>query len=247
MTICYSEFSDRHVIVTGAASGIGRATALALAAQGARVTAIDRNADGLAETASIAKGIESRTCDLTDTTALREMHNAAIEAQGPVRVLVNNAGVDRRIPFDEQSEADWRWMLAANLDHHALLASLTAPSMASAGGGAIVNLSSTAWMKMAGNLTAYHTAKSGIIGLTRGLARDLGPRGIRANAIAPGRVMTERVTGQVNADWEAETKTLQCLPELIRPSDIADCALWLASDGARMVTGQCIVVDGGVV
>lgn len=162
-------------------------------------------------------------------------------------MLVNNAGVDRRIPFDDQTEADWRWMLSVNLDHHALLSSALAPGMAAASGGAIVNLSSTAWMKLAGNLTAYHTAKAGIVGLTRGLARDLGPRGIRANAIAPGRVVTERVQGQVSEDWVLETQALQCVPDLIRPADIADCALWLASDAARMVSGQCIVVDGGVV
>ncbi|WP_323764531.1 SDR family oxidoreductase [Marinovum sp.] len=247
MSLAYAEFADCHVMVTGAASGIGRATALAFAAQGARVTAVDLNARGLAETAGLSSGIETRTCDLTDTDALRAMHAAATETQGALRVLVNNAGVDRRIAFDDQTEADWRWMLAANLDHHALLASLSAPRMAEAGGGAIVNLSSTAWMKLAGNLTAYHTAKAGIVGLTRGLARDLGPRGIRANAIAPGRVVTERVAGQVSADWEAETRALQCIPDLIRPSDIADSALWLASSGARMVTGQCLVVDGGVV
>ena len=241
------DFSDRHVMVTGAAAGIGRATALGFAAAGARVSAVDLNAEGLAETAEQSDRIEARVCDLADGAAIRAMVETAIAAQGPVRVLVNNAGVDRRIPFDEQTEAQWRWMLSVNLDHHAILSGLVAPGMERAGGGAIVNLSSTAWMKLAGNLTAYHTAKAGIVGLTRGLARDLGPRGIRANAIAPGRVVTERVAGQVGEDWVAETHALQCIPDLIRPADIADCAMWLASDAARMVTGQCIVVDGGVV
>ncbi|MDO6732038.1 SDR family oxidoreductase [Marinovum sp. 2_MG-2023] len=247
MSVTYSEFSGRHVMVTGAASGIGRATALAFAAQGAQVTAVDLNADGLADTAALAHGIAPQVCDLADGAAMKAMQTEAVLARGPVTVLVNNAGVDRRIPFDQLTAEDWRWMMAVNLDHHALLSGLVAPDMAQAGGGAIVNLSSTAWMKLAGNLTAYHAAKSGIVGLTRGLARDLGPQGIRANAIAPGRVVTERVAGQVGADWVAETHALQCIPDLIRPEDIADCALWLASDAARMVTGQCIVVDGGVV
>lgn len=246
MSPSYEEFRDRHVMVTGAAAGIGRATALAFAAAGARVTAVDLSTEGLAVTAQ-AGGITPATCDLSDTDALRTMHAEAEAARGPVTVLVNNAGVDRRIPFDEQTEDQWRWMLAVNLDHHALLSQLVAPGMERAGGGAIVNLSSTAWMKLAGNLTAYHTAKAGIMGLTRGLARDLGSKGIRANAIAPGRVVTERVAGQVTDAWKAETKQLQCIPDLIRPSDIADCALWLASSGARMVTGQTIIVDGGVV
>lgn len=144
-----------------------------------------------------------------------------------------------------QTVKDWRWMMAVNLDHHAFLSSLVVPEMAKA--GAIVNLSSTAWMKLAGNLTAYHAAKSGIIGLTRGLARDLGAKAIRANAIAPGRVVTERIAEKISDDWVAETQALQCIPDLIRPSDIADCALWLASDAARMLTGKCIIVDGGVV
>lgn len=243
----YTEFARRHVMVTGAGAGIGRATALAFAAQGARVTAVDLNAEGLAATAAGAEGITALTCDLADPEAMRQMQAEAVAANGPVRVLVNNAGVDRRIPFDELTAESWRWMLAVNLDHHALLSGLVVPGMASAGGGAIVNLSSTAWMKLAGNLTAYHAAKSAIVGLTRGLARDLGPQGIRANAIAPGRVVTERVAGEVSETWVTETQALQCIPDLIRPSDIADCALWLASDAARMVTGQCIVVDGGVV
>ncbi|MGP6089245.1 SDR family NAD(P)-dependent oxidoreductase [Antarctobacter jejuensis] len=241
------DFSDRHVMVTGAAAGIGRATALGFAAAGARVSAVDLNAEGVAETAEQSGRIDAHVCDLANGDNIRAMVEEATTAQGPVTVLVNNAGVDRRIPFDTQTEEEWRWMMAVNLDHHALLSGIVAPGMAGAGGGAIVNLSSTAWMKLAGNLTAYHTAKAGIVGLTRGLARDLGPKGIRSNAIAPGRVVTERVAGQVSDEWVAETHALQCIPDLIRPSDIADCAMWLASDAARMVTGQCIVVDGGVV
>lgn len=247
MSISYTEFVDRHVMVTGAASGIGRAIALAFAAQGARVSAVDLNAEGLAATTAEANGIVPLCCDLVDNAAMTEMHEQAVAERGAVTALINNAGVDKRIPFATQTAKEWRWMMAVNLDHHAFLSSLVAPGMAQAGGGAIVNLSSTAWMKLAGNLTAYHAAKSGIVGLTRGLARDLGPSAIRANAIAPGRVVTERVAGQLSDEWVAETHALQCIPDLIRPSDIADCALWLASDAARMLTGQCIIVDGGVV
>jgi NAD(P)-dependent dehydrogenase (short-subunit alcohol dehydrogenase family) len=138
-------------------------------------------------------------------------------------------------------------MLASNLDHHAQLSRLAAPAMADIGGGAIVNMTSTAFMKLAADMTAYHAAKAGIVGLTRGLARDLGPKNIRVNAIAPGRIFTERASAEVDEDWIEETKQLQCIPSLIRPEDIAEAALWLASESARMVTGQTLIVDGGVV
>jgi NAD(P)-dependent dehydrogenase (short-subunit alcohol dehydrogenase family) len=135
-----------------------------------------------------------------------------------------------------------------NLDHQMLMSARVAPQMDLSGGhAAIVNMSSSAWMKLAGNLTAYHAAKAGIVGLTRGLARDLGPRHITVNAIAPGRVLIERVAAQVTEAWKAETHALQCIPALIAPDDIAAAALWLGSSAARMVTGQTLVVDGGVV
>ncbi|WP_010139653.1 SDR family NAD(P)-dependent oxidoreductase [Oceanicola sp. S124] len=241
MSPTYPEFRGRHVVVTGAAAGIGLATARAFAAQGAIVTGLDRDA------APGGEGIDNHRIDLTELDRLPALIEGAVAAHGPVRALVNNAGVDRRIPFDDLTPEVWRQMMALNLDHAVMLAGLVAPSMAGAGGGAVVSLSSTAWMKLAPNLTAYHTAKAGIIGMTKGLARDLGARGIRANAIAPGRVMTERVEAGMAPDWVAQTHEIQCLKDMIRPADIADCALWLSSEAARMLTGQVIVVDGGVV
>ncbi|WP_035261742.1 SDR family NAD(P)-dependent oxidoreductase [Actibacterium mucosum] len=243
----YSDYAGAHVMVTGAAAGIGRACARAFATQGARVTAVDLDAKGLAETQAHAPdAIAVLTCDLSDPEDTEKMFNTAIAAQGPLRALVNNAGVDQRCAFDQDTADRWRWMMAVNLDHHALLGRLAAPGM-SERGGAIVNMSSTAWMKLAGDLTAYHAAKAGVVGLTRGMARDLGGQGIRVNAIAPGRVVTERVAAAVDDAWAAETRSLQCLPELISPADIAETTLWLCSDAARMITGQTIVVDGGVV
>lgn len=247
MTVAYDEFADAHVLVTGAASGIGRAVAHAFAESGARVTAVDVNGDGLAATAEGHGAIACVTCDLADPEAIATMSAEVLAERGPVRVLVNNAGVDRRLSLDETDDATWRWMLSVNIDHHLHLARLLAPAMAAAGGGAIVNMSSSAWMKLAGNLAAYHAAKAGIVGLTRGLARDLGPKGIRVNAIAPGRVLTERARAKMTDAWVADTKALQCIPDLIEPADIAAAAIWLASSGARMITGQTLVVDGGVV
>lgn len=250
MSIRYDDFVAARVIVTGAAAGIGRATALAFAMQGADVFALDRDEAGL-ETldGTKTKGrIFPQAANVHDGDALSALIDRICTDHGAPRVVVNNAGVDHRRPFLEMELDDWRAALAVNIDHHFIITRRAVPFMRDAGGGAIVNLSSTAFMKLAANLSSYHAAKAGIIGLTRGLAREFGSYGIRVNAIAPGRVVTERVYNSVvTPEWEQETKTLQCIPSLIKPADIADCALWLASSGARMVTGQTIVVDGGVV
>lgn len=250
MSIRYDGMCGARVIITGAAAGIGRTTALAFAGQGAEVIALDLDAAGLDTLAgTVTKGrIMPQVADVRDGGALSALIDRICTDYGAPRVVVNNAGADERRPFLEMELEDWRAALAVNLDHHFTVTRRAVPHMRDAGGGAIVNLSSTAFMKLAANLSSYHAAKAGIIGLTRGLAREFGPYGIRVNAIAPGRVVTERVRDStVTPQWEQETKTLQCIPSLITPADIADCALWLASDGARMVTGQTIVVDGGVV
>ncbi|MFC7292857.1 SDR family NAD(P)-dependent oxidoreductase [Hirschia litorea] len=247
MTSSYLNFKGKHIIVTGAASGIGKSIALAFAAHGGQVSAWDINESGLSDLKKGQPNITCFVCDLTQIDQIEKAYTDCIQQNGSPSVLVNNAGVDRRIPLSSQSSEDWQWMMSANLNHQAALSALAAKSLEKAGGGAIINLTSTAWMKLAGNLTAYHAAKAGIVGLTRGLARDLGPSKIRVNAIAPGRIFTDRAAAQVNNDWIEETKNLQCIPELIPPEAIADAALWLACDASRFITGQTIIIDGGVV
>lgn len=251
MSVRYSDFAGATVIVSGAATGIGRAVALAFAGQGAKVAALDRDTDGLATLAreEVEGTILPILADVTDEAALTTAVEKTVAELGAPKVLVNNAGADTRRPFADITTNDWHAGLAVNLDHHFILTQRVVPHMRALGGGAIVNMSSTAFMKLAPNMTSYHAAKAGIIGLTNGLARELGPLGIRVNAVAPGRVVTERILakGVVTPEWERETKALQCLPQLIATDDIAQGVLWLASSAARSVTGQTLVIDGGVV
>jgi len=250
MSVKYTDFAAETVIITGAAAGIGRATAIAFLRQGARVAALDRIETGLLTLSGEAGSgvVLPIVADVTDEAALIAAVERTVADLGRPRFLVNNAGVDDRRPFEAISLADWRTALALNIDHHFILAQQLAPHMRALGGGAIVNLSSTAFMKLAPNMTSYHAAKAGIIGLTNGLARELGAANIRVNAIAPGRVVTERVAEHVvTPEWTAQTMALQCLPQLITPDDVAQVALWLCSSAARSVTGQTIIVDGGVV
>ncbi len=242
MAATYDDFRDRHVVVTGAGRGIGRVIAQAFAGQGARVSALDIDFFGYGPD----EGVRQVVCDVTDDAAIEAACAEIEDHDGPAVALVNNAGVDRRMPLEEIAPDDFRWMMAVNLNHHAAFARLLVPGMARAGGGAIVGLSSTAWMKRSANMVAYHAAKAGIVGLTHGLARDLGPQGIRVNAIAPGRVPTaERTPNVDDPEFIASTHAMQCIPALMEPQDIAEAALWLASSSARMVTGQVLVVDGG--
>lgn len=236
------DFTGKTVVVTGAARGIGRAIATEFLNAGAEVISIDLSFD------HDARANEAQfDCDLSnlDTT---DLVFGDILAQNPdIHAIVNNAGSDRRIPFEDMTPEEWRWMLDVNLTHFARIPQILLPALRQNGGGSIVNMSSSAWMKLAGNLAAYHAAKAGIVGLTRGMARDLGSDFIRVNAIAPGRVMTKRAQSSVSEDFVAETHKIQCLPALIQVEDIAHSALWLSSDGSKFVTGQTIVVDGGVV
>ncbi|MEO1105835.1 MAG: SDR family oxidoreductase, partial [Pseudomonadota bacterium] len=160
------------------------------------------------------------------------------------------AGNDDRRPFEDLEPDYWDERFAVNLRHHAFAAQAVMPDMVSAGGGAIVNIGSNSWMQGAAGLLPYTTAKAAIHGLTRSLARELGPHRIRVNEIAPGWILTERQVSRAKAiypDKFADYLTRQCLKEFLLPPDIARLALWLVADDSRLVTGQRFVVDGGVV
>ncbi|MCK5746993.1 SDR family NAD(P)-dependent oxidoreductase [Oricola sp.] len=248
----YPDLKNASVLVTGGGSGIGAALTAGFAAQGAKVAFIDiakEKSEALVE--RLAPEAAHRPlflhADLRDIEVLRKAVDAAAAAHGPVTVLVNNAALDDRHEVDTVDEAYWENNLAINLRPHFFTIQAVAPGMAQAGGGAIVNFTSTSYMLNIGDMPAYTASKAGIVGLTKGMAGKLGPDKIRVNAIAPGWVMTERqkelwVTEQGLADMIAR----QCLKEPIQPEDMVGPCLFLASNAARMVTAQVLIADGGM-
>lgn len=244
----YSDLADRHVLVTGGASGIGAAIAEAFFGQGARVSFLDivDPAEALLALpgATARRGFER--CDLRDPPTLEKAVKACRERFGGVEVLVNNAARDDRHTLAEADAALWDDLMAVNLRAAHLAARAVARDMVDAGRGAIINLSSNSFLLGLAGYPVYATAKAGLMGLTKVLARELGPHGVRVNGLAPGWVMTERQR-RLWATPEALEACLeaQCLKREIEPEDIANACLFLASNASRMMTGQMLVVDGG--
>lgn len=243
----YHSLKGRSVFVTGGASGIGAEIVRSFAEQGAKVGFVDLDAGAGNALAESLPGVAFEACDLRDIEALRGAF-AALERQlGPATVLVNNAARDDRHDWREVTPEYWDERQATNLRHQFFATQAAAPGMIEAGGGAIINMGSCSWWLGMGGMPAYTTAKSGVHGLTRSFAADLGPHGIRVNCVVPGWVMTERQK-ELWATPEALEKNLenQCLKELIQPEDLARMVLFLASDDARMCTGQSFFVEAGV-
>jgi len=241
----YPSLRDKVVLVTGGASGIGAEIVAQFAAQGSRVAFLDFDAVNGA-TVAAAGGALFLPCDLRDIEALRAAIAQVVTRLGPVQVLVNNAARDDRHGLDSVEPDYWDERMATNLRHMFFCAQAVAPAMRAAKAGAIINMGSVSWMKGQGGMPAYTTAKSAVRGLTRGLARDLGPDGIRVNEVVPGWVFTERQE-TLWATPEATARHLesQCIRRKVLPPDLARMVLWLAADDSAMVTGQYFVVDGG--
>jgi NAD(P)-dependent dehydrogenase (short-subunit alcohol dehydrogenase family) len=216
----------------------------AFAAQRCNVAFVDIDDDSAR--AVVGDAVRFWHCDVRDVAALREAIAAAEAALGPIRVLVNNAARDDRHALDAVTPQYWDDAIAVNLRHHVFAAQAVAPQMARAGGGAIVNLGSVSWMRGRAGIVGYTTAKAAITGLTRTLARELGERNIRVNCLAPGAIATERQQMWFSADQQRALVEQQCLKFRLIEDDIARAALFLASGEARAITGQTLVVDGGL-
>ena len=249
----YPSLAERVVFVTGGATGIGADIVEAFARQRARVAFLDLQADAgeaLAERIA-ARGEPRPLClkgDVTEIPALQAAI-ARVGAQlGPISVLVNNAASDQRHQVDDVSIEFWDRTQNVNLRHHFFAAQAVRPQMRGLGGGSIINMSSISWRFGAAEMPAYATAKAGVLGLTRALARAFGPDNIRVNAIEPGAVMTQRQRDL----WFKTEESVQAMVErqLIRRvllgEEIARMIVFLGADDSRMITKQSFTVDAGL-
>ena len=245
----YPDLAGQGVFVSGGASGIGAAIVRAFVAQGAHVAFIDVD-DSAAR--SVVRDAGDRAthffhCDVRDIPALQQTIAEASSRVGAIRVLINNAARDDRHAIEDTTVALWDDAMAVNLRHHFFATQAVAPSMAAAGGGSIINLGSVSWMRGRPRLAAYTSAKAAIMGLTRSLARELGGKGIRVNSVVPGAVDTARQRALwVDAAQERALLEQQCLKLRVAEEDVARATLFLASNAARAITGQGIVVDAGL-
>ncbi len=242
----YDDLCDGSVLVTGGANGIGAAIVRSFHAQNARVFFCDTDA---AAGRSLATELGERVCftrvDLTQESQIVRWVKQVTSGGKPLRVLVNNAARDPRMTLESMSAKDWDDLFDTNLRAYFLMAREASPHMAD-GAGAIINVASVTFHNAPAAMSAYVATKGGVIGFTRSLARELGPRGIRVNAVSPGWVMTERQLKQfVTPAVKRLIRRSQCIPDLLQPDDIADVVLFLASEASRAITGQEILADRG--
>jgi NAD(P)-dependent dehydrogenase (short-subunit alcohol dehydrogenase family) len=247
----YPSLKGRCVLVTGGASGIGASIVEHFARQGARVAffdiqdeAAERLAEALAGEGCVAPIYVS--CDLTDLAALKGAVRQVLEAFGTIDVLVNNAANDQRHSIEEVTPEYWDGSMAVNLRPQFFMAQAVMPAMKKVGRGAIINMSSICWMVPSTGMPLYVMAKAAIVGLTRTLAHELGPLGIRVNAVLPGAIATERQRQLwYTPEYKAKILTSQALKRDILPDDVARLVLFLAADDSSAITNQSYVVDGG--
>ena len=241
--------AGRRILVTGAASGIGRAIAQLFAAEGAGVALLDRDRDGLAA-ASAESGGTGIACDLTDVTAIGPAVDQAANALGGIDGLVNSAGVDLMRPLDTMTLDEWTRVLHVNLTAPMLVCRAALPAMRECGGGTILAIASGAALRPLPHRTAYCAAKAGLVMFCKSLSIELAADNIRVNAICPGIVDTK----MWRASWEGATDPRAELAMILdryvskrvgRPDEIARAALFLPSAESSYVTGSALAVDGG--
>lgn len=249
--VTFHDLRDASIFITGGGSGIGAALTEGFVAQGARVAFVQRSdATEFCDRIEVLHGIRPLfvPCDITNLGALRAAMLKAAENHGPITGLINNAADDARHRTPEVTEEFWDRSQAVNLKAYFFSCQSALPGMIAAGRGAIVNVSSISYIMGNDEYISYATANAGITGMTRSLAREFGPNNVRVNALAPGWVLTEKQqNGPATPEALATHLQRQCLKEHLQPDDMVDTTLFLISDASRMMTGQVIAVDGGVV
>jgi len=244
-----SRLAGKRVLLTGAARGLGREFALHLAGLGARVLAVDVLGDELERTRAVGRerGIELITAvaDVTSSEQTRALAEQAADQLGGLDTLINNAAIVdvARLPFDQIAEDDWDRVLTVNVKGAWLCAKFTVPLIRQAGGGSIVNLASEVAFSGSPGVAHYVASKAAIIGITRTLARELGPDRIRVNALAPGFVTTEASKVMLGAG-EYDTAATP-LGRTAQPTDLHGALTFLVSDESAFITGQTLLVNGG--
>ncbi|MCH2607436.1 MAG: SDR family oxidoreductase [Pedosphaera sp.] len=241
----YAELSGRTVLITGGANGIGQAMVEAFHVQGATVSFCDMDEAGGKRLAKrMAKQVEFTKVNLSREVEIKRWIAKVAKRHSSIDVLINNAARDPRIKFEDVSAKDWDDLFAGNLRGYFLTCREASPHLAK--GASVINFSSITRFNGPEEMSTYVATKAGAIGLSRSLARELGSRRIRVNTISPGWIMTDRQLDEhVTPAIKRELRKIQCIPDLNQPDEVADVALFLASDASRAVTGQDILVDRG--
>ena len=252
LTNQYPSLKDRVVFITGGGSGIGASLVEEFCRQQTTVVFVDlleRESIELARRLNAELGQEYvyfYHCDLVNIEHLQDIIKEAGKRFGPISVLINNAAQDTRHDFRDVTPDYWNERININLRPQFFAAQTVYHQMKSLGGGSIINFGSMSWHECQGNMTGYTTSKAAVLGLTRGLARDMGQDRIRVNTLTPGWVMTERqLSNWVTEDTQKVIDQSQCLKGSLMPEHICSMALFLASDDSVMCTAQDFIVDGG--
>ena len=247
----YPDLKDRTVLITGGGSGIGAAFVEAFVGQESQVAFLDIQEKASLELVRKLTTVNQEPlfvkCDLTDIEALKEAVSEVENKLGAVRVLINNAANDERHEPEDVTPDYWEQRLRLNFSHHFFAAQAVKPAMAKSGGGSIINMGSCSWHMALEFMPGYTSSKAAIEGLTQSLARAYGKEHIRVNCIIPGQVWTPRqIRDHLTPEYEQFMNEKQCLPGKILPEDIAQLALFLASDAGRMCTRRNYYMDAGI-
>ena len=251
MKVKYFDLENKRVFITGGGSGIGASIVEHFCEQGSEVYFVDINVEESKKLVDEMKNKKFKEptfieCDLINIKLLQETIYKIIAEKGPINILINNAANDTRHKIDDVTVEYWDERINVNLRHFFFTVQAVKKSMIDNNGGVIINMGSTSWMVGQGGMAAYTAAKSGVVGMTRSFARDLGEFNIRVNSVVPGWVMTQRqIDMWLNKESEEELMKKQCLKEKLMPNEIAQAVLFFSSDQSSGCTNQSYIVDKG--